>query len=113
MTISQHQLSSDLWLVEARGRLDQALTPQLEQVLKQLLADDKHQIIVDLTLATYINSGGLRCLITGRRLSRKQGGDIAICGLNERLSEVFKMVGLDLVLIIFDTLDEARSYFVA
>ena len=111
MTIKQLQLSSDLWLVETEGRLDQSQTPQFEKILKQLLARQTPQFIVDLSQATYINSGGLRCLLTGRRLSRKQGGDIVLCGL-ERLSEVFKMVGLDQVLIIYETRDEARALLI-
>jgi anti-anti-sigma factor len=113
VTVSQLQLEPDLWLVEAQGRLDQMLTLQLEQTLNQLLADQLQNIIVDLSLATYINSGGLRCLLTGRRLARNQGGDLVICSLNTRLSEIFEMVGFDQILTIYDTRSEALKHFVA
>jgi anti-sigma B factor antagonist len=87
------------------------LTPQFEEALKQLLADHKHNIIVDMSQVTYINSGGLRCLITARRLSRQQGGDIVLCSLSRRLAEVFEMVGLDQVLIIYNSRDRASAHF--
>jgi anti-sigma B factor antagonist len=111
VSVSQRELAPDIWLVETQGRLDQALTPQLEAALKALLAEGHTNIIVDLSQTTYINSGGLRSLITGRRLSQSGGGDIAICGLNERMSEVFEMVGLDQVITIYNNCDEARDHF--
>lgn len=113
MTVSQLQLEPNLWLVEARGRLDQTLTPQLEQTLNQLLADQIQNIIVDLSMATYINSGGLRCLLTSCRLARNQGGEIVICGLNTRLREIFEMVGFDQILTIYDTRSEAFKHFIS
>ncbi len=113
MTVLQRKFAPDIWVVEAHGRLDQTLTPQLEAMLNTLLAEQHYKIIVDLSHTTYINSGGLRCMITGRRLSQGGGGDIALCGLNKRLSGVFEMVGLDQVLSIYDTCDDAREHFVS
>jgi anti-anti-sigma factor len=113
VTVSQRKLGADIWVIEAHGRLDQTLTPRLEATLNALLAEQHYKIIVDLSHTTYINSGGLRCMITGRRLSQDGGGDIALCGLNKRLSGVFEMVGLDQVLSIYDTCDEAREHFVS
>jgi anti-anti-sigma factor len=106
-------LEPDLWLVEAQGRLDQALSPQLQTALDQLLAEGHANIIVDLSKTTYVNSGGLRCLLTGRRRSRSQGGDVIICGLDARLAEVFAMVGFDQVFTIYDTLEAARKHVFA
>ena len=111
MTVSQLHLSPDLWLVEVHGRIDQTLLPQLDLTLNQLLAQQRHNIIVDLSLATYINSGGLRCLLTNCRLPRHQGGDIVLCGLNERLNEIFEMIGFDQIFTICDTRDEAHEHF--
>jgi len=111
VTVSQLQLASDLWLVEAQGRLDQMLSPQLEFTLNQLLDDQHRNIIIDLSLVTYINSGGLRCLLTGLRVSRAQGGDTIICGLNPRLTEIFEMVGFDQVFTIYGTRNEASKHF--
>ncbi|MCA9961688.1 MAG: STAS domain-containing protein, partial [Anaerolineales bacterium] len=52
--------AAGIWLVGARGRLDQGLNPQLESTLLQLFADGHYVLIVDLEETTYINSGGLR-----------------------------------------------------
>ncbi len=110
MTIAQSQLATNLWLVQAQGRIDQTLSPQLEQVLNELLANDQTRIIIDLSQATYINSGGLRCLVSGRRKAIQQGGDIVICSLTARLREVFEMTGFNQVFRVYETCEEAKEH---
>lgn len=109
MTIWQRELSKDTWLVGAEGRLDQSQNPQLEERLTQLLNDGNQRLIVDLTGATYINSGGLRSLVSAWRKARQQEGNLVLCGLNPRLQEIFSMVGFDKVFEIYPTCDIAQQ----
>lgn len=111
MNIWQRNLNEpdDLWLVGVRGRLDQSLTPTLEQKLNSLLAEGHSHLIVDLTEVEYINSGGLRCLVSAWRAARLQEGNVSLCGLNDRLSEIFGMVGFDKVFQIYPTCDAAAN----
>jgi anti-anti-sigma factor len=111
VTIAKHQLPQDLWLVEAQGRFDWSQTPEFEKILRQLVDDQHNNIIIDFSQATYINSGGLRSLLTCCRLSRNQGGDIVLCGLEARIAEIFIMVGLDQVFAIYATREEAVDHF--
>ncbi len=110
MTVSCQQLDEDIWLVSAEGRLDQSLNPQLEQSLGELLDDGHDRFIIDLTKATYINSGGLRCLVTAWRRSRELGGDLVIFGLNSRLQEIFSLVGFDRVFLIYTSFEDAQRH---
>jgi anti-anti-sigma factor len=55
----------------------------------------------------YINSGGLRCLVTAWRRARQAQGDLLLCGLNQRLNEVFTMVGFDKVFGIYSSCEAA------
>ncbi len=97
MTIECQPRPDGSWVIAASGRLDQAQTPRLEAELNQLLDLGRDQILVDLSQASYINSGGLRCLVSAWRRARQEGGDLTLCGLNERLQEIFVMVGFDKV----------------
>ncbi|MBX3058426.1 MAG: STAS domain-containing protein [Anaerolineae bacterium] len=108
MAIQQEPLKNDIWLVRADGRLDQSQTPLLEAALNQLLDDGRTILIVDLSQASYINSGGLRCLVSAWRRAKQQDGDVLLCGLNDRLQEVFTMVGFDKVFQIHPTLTAAQ-----
>lgn len=103
MTIWQQELSNNTWLIGVDGRLDQSQNPQLEENLTNLLNDGHQHLIVDLTEATYINSGGLRSLVSAWRKARQQEGNLVLCGLNPRLQEIFSMVGFDKVFHIYPT----------
>jgi anti-anti-sigma factor len=108
MSVQQEYLNDGVWLVNVSGRLDQNLNPQLDAALTGLLATDHNQIIVDLSQTDYINSGGLRCLVSAWRKARQNEGNVWLCGLNGRLEEIFSMVGFDKVFQIYPTLEEAR-----
>ena len=110
MSVWQEKLPhSDTWLIGVSGRLDQSLNPKLEETLNDLLENGHTSLVVDLTHATYINSGGLRCLVSAWRKARAHEGDVILYGLNERLCEIFTMIGFDKVFEIYQTQEEALS----
>lgn len=110
MSVNQRQLNDDTWLVHASGRLDQSLNSELEKTLNELLAEGHYQLLVDLSQATYINSGGLRCLVSAWREARQHGGDVLLCGLNARLKEIFSLVGFDKVFRILPDCKDSRAF---
>jgi len=112
MTISCRQLSEDIWVISSQGRLDHSLNPELEQSLSDLLSKNQNRLVVDLSQSNYINSGGLRCLVTAWRQAREQGGDLILCGLNSRMTEIFSLVGFDHVFSIHTNLEDAQAYIV-
>lgn len=110
MTVWHEALPQDnLTLVGVRGRLDQSLTAELDHELTALMDDGHVDLLIDLSETTYINSGGLRSLVSAWRRARRDGGSIVLCGLNERLLEIFEMVGFDKVFEIEPDCDEARA----
>ena len=110
MSVWQEKLPhSDSWLVGVSGRLDQSLNPKLEETLNDLLENGHFRLVVDLTHATYINSGGLRCLVSAWRRAKAGEGGLVLCGLNSRLQEIFAMVGFDKVFTIYDDCAAART----
>ncbi len=109
MNIWQEEMGNGIWLLGVNGRLDQTLNPELEQQLNALLADGKNKLIVDLTRTNYINSGGLRTLVTGWRKARQQDGNLVLCGLDGRLQEIFGMVGFDQLFQIYPDRQTAQE----
>lgn len=109
MSIWNQELPEDVWLVGVSGRVDQTQTSELEEKLDQLLEAGHHRLIVDLSEATYINSGGLRCLVTAWRHARERGGDAYLCCLQPRVHGVFDMVGFDKVFQIYPTRQAAQK----
>lgn len=109
MNISQQQLKNGIWQVEVRGRLDQSQTPELNAALIELINAEQYRLIVNLSDVSYINSGGLRCLVSAWRKARAKNGNVILYGLNDRLCEIFTMIGFDKVFQIFPTQEEAVS----
>ena len=110
MSIYDEPLNEEIWLVGISGRLDQSQTDILQNLLRNLIDDGHIQLIVDLTEVSYVNSGGLRCLVTGWREANKLGGQLILCGLNSRISQVFSTVGFDKVFQIYSTREEAQQH---
>jgi len=109
MSISQQQLPNDIWQVEVRGRLDQSQTPDLNAALIELINAEHYRLIVNLSDVSYINSGGLRCLVSAWRKAQARNGNVILFGLNDRLCEIFTMIGFDKVFQIYPTQEEALS----
>lgn len=109
MNIRKESLPGDVQLVAVKGRLDQNLTPELEQVLNELLAEGHQRFMVDMGEVSYINSGGLRCLVTAWRKAKKEGGNVFLFGLQPRVEQVFAMVGFDKVFELYPTEAAAQA----
>ena len=110
MSVSCEQVAGNIWVVSSSGRLDQSTNAQLEHSLTELLDSGHDRFIVDMSEATYINSGGLRCLVSAWRRTREQGGDLVLCGLNSRLEEIFSLIGFDRVFRIYPTIEDAQKH---
>ncbi len=109
--IWHRQLLNGIDVVAIDGRLDAELSPTMEQLLTELVAQDAPHIIIDLSRCDYVNSGGLRILVSAWRSAHKKDGDVVLCGLNEALTEIFSMVGFDKIFRIYPDLDDAKLHF--
>ena len=107
MTISTKSISPTISLINISGRLDQSQLPSLDSAIEKSLKKESVEIIVDLSQTTYINSGGLRCLVSGWRKAKQLNSNLYLCGLNNRLQEIFEMVGFDQVFSIYENKESA------
>lgn len=110
MGVWQEKLpQSNAWVITVTERLDQTQNPKLEETLNVLLDDGQFHLVVDLSRTSYINSGGLRCLVSAWRRAKANEGSLVLCGLNSRLQEIFSMVGFDKVFVIHEDCGTARD----
>lgn len=108
MSIWDEPAAGDSWLVSVSGRLDQSQNQLLENELQRLLDEGHHHLIVDFSQVSYVNSGGLRCLVTIWRKARELDGNIVLCGLNDHIATLFDIVGFDKVFVIYPNRSEAE-----
>ena len=64
-------------------------------------------VVLDCMRMTYINSAGLRAILTFARRSAEHGGRFALFGLSETVRRTFEVVGFDQMLDIHESADDA------
>jgi anti-anti-sigma factor len=98
---------TDVWVVAPYGRLDTEFSQEVEEVLNKQLAAGHRCLVVDLTHVDYIASKALRVIVGTWQYAREHKMTILLAGLQPRVREVFAIIGLDMVLTIFDTPEAA------
>lgn len=109
MNVLQETLPGQVYRIAPQGRLDAVTVPALEAVIDEQLAARHFRLIIDLSEVAYISSSGLRALLRTRRQAQAGGGDVALCAMNERVTEVFEMIGFNSLFRIFATSAEAAA----
>ena len=87
---------------------------EAQHLLEQIngLADDgQKNFILELSELKYMNSTGLNVLINVLTKSRKNGGDLVICGVSKKVQELLLITKLISVFSVTSTIEEAISKF--
>lgn len=109
MNVLQESLPGQVYRIAPQGRLDAVTVPALEMAIDEQLNAQHFRLIIDLSEAAYISSSGLRALLRARRQAQLGGGDVVLCAMNERVAEVFEMIGFNSLFRIFTTAAEATA----
>ena len=100
-------------VVALSGQLDSRAAPDFEKALLKLIAEKKHEILLDLTALEYVASAGLRVFVmVGKRL-HAEGGRLALCALNEGVMKVFEISGFVPLFPILPNRREAIPWLLA
>jgi anti-anti-sigma factor len=107
VNIVQEALSDQVYRLAPQGRMDAVTVPSFETVVDEHHTAGHIRLVVDLSGVTYISSSGLRALLRARRQAQAGGGDVALCAMSERVTEVFDMIGFDKLFRIFPRASDA------
>lgn len=107
--ISQRSLDARTSVISVEGELDLATAPSLKQMLFDSLHGGSSQLVVDLSLVTFMDSTALSVLVG---VTRRLGADARLAIVCTRLNvlRIFEFSGLDGAFAIFPTQDEALAY---
>jgi anti-sigma B factor antagonist len=93
--------SPDVTVVVPQGRLDASASPRLERALANCEAQGLLKIVLNFSDTNYISSSSLRVILMHTRKLRQQGGDLKLCCLTDKISQVLSITGLDTILEVF------------
>lgn len=109
MNVLQESLPEQVYRIAPQGRLDAVTVPALETAIDEQLNARHFRLIIDLSEVGYMSSSGLRALLRARRQAQSGGGDVVLCAMNQRVTEVFEMIGFNNLFRIFATTAEAAA----
>ena len=90
----QAERSGDLLRLRVRGELDLVSESEFTAQLLQALGEDVRLVIVDLAGVEFIDSCGLRALLTGRDAARQTGRELALSLTDGPVSQLLDIAGV-------------------
>jgi len=94
-------------LVEVAGRIDSMTAGQFGEGITAPIDEGYTNVVLDLAHVEYMSSAGLREIVSALKKAKRAGGDIRISQPSVRVLEVLEMAGLDTIVQIFGSPDEA------
>jgi anti-sigma B factor antagonist len=91
------------------GDVDASSSIQLDNALGQALEDNQTKILVDCSKLNYISSAGLGVFMSYIQDFENKNIKLVLCNLNEKVIGVFRILGLDQLLKIVDTIEEGKK----
>jgi anti-sigma B factor antagonist len=84
---------------------------QLRTKIKDILAQGKTRLILDLADISYIDSAGLGTLVAGYTSAQSQGASMKLANLTKKFNEQLHITKLVTVFEVYDSVDDAAKSF--
>lgn len=103
----EESFQGDIAILSIKGKLDTNLSCSLEKKAVSLIKEGHTKLILDLSEVNYINSSGLRMLLSIKKQIKSLPGKLIVCSLTPEVLEIMKICGFDHVLEISENKEEA------
>src|SRR5579884_2425440 len=107
--IKTERISDDAYVISLSGEVDLYTAPEFKQQLLEVIGQGGKQVIVDFTSTTFIDSTTLGVLVGGVKRLRANDGQLSLVCSDRNITEILEVTGLDRVVEIHGTRDEAVS----
>ncbi len=88
------------------SRMDAVSAPQVEQDLRDIIAQGTEMLVCDFSDTVYISSAGLRVMLLLTKSQRALGRRLVLACMKPEVAEVFKMAGFDAILELTDSIPD-------
>jgi anti-sigma B factor antagonist len=111
ISFSKPEGNSAISIVNVGGFIDTTTSSELEKGIKQLLREQRFDIIIDLADVDYISSAGWGIFISEIKKIRENGGDLKLASMVGDVYEVFELLEFQTILESYDNVEEAVASF--
>jgi len=107
------QISSVLedgsYVITINGDVDASSSIMLDEAINKAIREGQQHILIDCVNLNYISSAGLGVFMSYIEELKAKNSRMVLFGLSERVENVFRVLGLDQLLNIMDTKDQAKQ----
>jgi anti-sigma B factor antagonist len=109
--ISEHVTDQDVRVIRVGGYVDFDVAPQLKKCIVHRIDTGDRQVVVDLSDAGFIDSTAIGVLVGALKRLNEVGGSLAVVCANENVRGIFDIVGLQNVIPLHSTRENAIATF--
>jgi len=111
MTITS-RTQKDITILYPEGKITLGDGDQeLGEAVRQTLEQGARKLIINFTKVTYLDSSGVGELVGCYTSIKNRGGELRICGMNNRIFGLIKMTSLHSVFEVKDSEEESLAGF--
>ena len=96
-------------VLELAGEIDMRCSIELRSKFMELFQDKPRVLIVNMTEVEFMDSSGLATLVEALKWCRRNGGQLKLVGLVQRVLNIFEISRLESIFQIYDSEAEALS----
>ena len=103
-------IEEEIKVIRIVGEVDASSSIELDTELQKAIGGGDKKIIVDCSNLNYISSAGLGVFMSYIQDINANGITMVICGLNEKVQNVFEILGLTQLMQIETSLEQAKKF---
>ncbi|MGH8894218.1 MAG: STAS domain-containing protein [Actinomycetes bacterium] len=96
-------------VVSVAGEVDLGTASQLADHASEALRDVSSHVVLDLAGVSFMDSTGLKVLVSLHRQAEEAGGSFAVAGTTRPVRRVLSVTGLDQVITQHESVDEVAG----
>lgn len=97
-----------MYIISVNGDLDASSSINLDRAIAEAVSASETNIVIDCNQLNYISSAGLGVFMSYLQDFQDKNISLLLFGLNEKVMNVFEILGLDQLLTIVPSKEEAR-----
>lgn len=105
----RHDSSDDVAVIVADGYVDFDAAPALKENIVHQINQGSRHLVIDLSMADFIDSTAIGVLVGALKRLQESSGSLAVVCTNENIRNVFEIVGLDDMIPMHRSRDDAVS----
>lgn len=111
ISLSQAGPHGEISIIRADGVVDTITASELENVIENLVSQQRHKILVDLGGVEYISSAGWGIFVSKIQEIRDNDGDIKLVNMIPNVYEIYELLEFEHIIPAYETLEQGKQAF--